>query len=183
MCLLESETSRSNESLELGWLSHEVLSNEGDFSDHSLPCLVLSLSTLHYFEHFFFGHGLHLLDGDLPLAGFFFSLLLYHVTQHLCSIDFISIKQVSWNSTFFLVLRSLDSRVLLFMRFDCLSHLGLLLVALLGMQLTLDSMKVLTLLGDLMGRPGLLLSLLLLSIEALSITLLEEIHVIVLRLR
>ena len=181
--LLESETSRPDESLEFGWLSHEVLSNEGDFSDHSLPCFVFPLSTLHYFEHFFFGHGLHFLDRNLPLAGFFFSLLLDHVTQHLCSIDFISIEQVSWNRTLLLVLGSLDSRVLLFVRFDCLSHLCLLLVALLGMEFTLDSMKVLTLLGDFVGRPGFLLSLLFFSIEALSITLPEEIHMIVLRLR
>ena len=181
--LLESQTSRSDESLKFGWFSHKVLSNEGDFSDHSFPRFILSLSTLHYFEHFFLGHGLNLLHGHLPLAGFFFSLLLDHVTQHLCSIDFISIEQVSWNCTLFLVLGSLDLSVLLFMRLDCLSHLRLLLVALFGMEFTLDSMKVLTLLGKLVGRSGLLLSLLLFGIEALSITLLEEFHVIILRLK
>ena len=66
------------------------------------------------------------------------------------------------------------------MGFDGPLHLHLLRVAVLSKDLALDSSKFLGFLGQQLVLPGLLLTLLLMMIQAETITLLEELDVLVL---
>jgi hypothetical protein len=70
---------RSDESLVLGRLSRESVSDERDLGDHSLPHFALSLTGAHDFEHLGLGDRLHLGNRNGVLAGLLLSLLFYRI--------------------------------------------------------------------------------------------------------
>ncbi len=179
---LESETRGANEALVLGRLTSERVRHECHLVDHTLPRLLLSLASAKYLEHLVFSKCSDLFDGDLPLASLFLTLLLDHIREDLGAVNFITVQQIGRNSTLFNLLGGVHSSLLLFMCLDILLHLDLLLVALLGVEFSLESVQALRLLGDDLDTPRLLLPLLLIVIEALSETLLMQLHVVVLGL-
>ena len=182
MCLLESETRGSDKPFELRSLSRETISNKGDFVDHSLPGLSLAFTCAEYLEHLFFGHGLDLLDGYLPLACLFLSFLFDHIAQHLGPINLISVEQIGGYSSIFDFLLVFNGGFFFFVGFDILFHLNLLLEPLLSVQFTLDAGELLGFLSNILDPSSLLLSHSLVMIETLTEALLMQLHVIILRL-
>jgi len=180
VCLLETETGRADESLVLRWLSDEVFGNESNLIDQALPSLILAFTGAHDLEHLIFAQGFDFSDRDGPLAGLLLSLLFDHVGQNLGPVHLISVKQIGRDCALFRVLGCAHLSILLFVSLDRLLHLGLLLVLLLGVKLSLDTVEHLGFLGGLVNRTGFLLTFLLSGVHAGTEALLKELHVIVL---
>mmetsp|Transcript_2136 Transcript_2136/g.1475 ORF Transcript_2136/g.1475 Transcript_2136/m.1475 type:complete len:200 (+) Transcript_2136:398-997(+) len=178
---LKTKTSRSNESLKFRGLTDEVWANKCYLIDHTLPDLLLSFTRFQYLKHFIFGHGFDFLNGYLPFASLLFSLLFDHITEYFGAIHFISVQQICGNGTFFLFLFTLSCCLFLLVGLNHFLHFNLLFVAFFSKQFTFDSVQLLCFLGHVFDFTGITFTAFLLRIEALTIALLKQFHVIVLR--
>lgn len=178
--ILEPETHRTNESLMFWRLSGEVLTNEANFVDSPFPAFSLAFSRADDLEHLCFSHRLDLLDGDSPLACLFLSLLFDHVGEYFGVPLLLSVHEIGGDCAFLDVLHSALG-VLLFVLFDSLLHLYLLLEPLLVEELGLDTLQGLCLLGDDLGLSGLFLPALLLRVQPFSESFLMQVNEIILR--
>ncbi len=178
--VLETQTHWADETFVFWWLSGEVLANEGDFVDSSLPALSLSLSWSDNFEHFSFGHGLDLLNGYWPFACLFFSLLLDHIGQNFGVLLLFSIHEIGGDGSFLYILDS-GLWVLLFVLLDSFFHLYFLFESFLVKDLGLQSSKGLGLFRYDLCLSCLFLTTFLISIESLTESLLVKLYILVLR--
>ena len=93
----------------------------------------------------------------------------------------VSLHEVGWHCILWPVVLHFLISVLLFMHIDGLLHQNLLLVALFGEQLALQSQSLLGILGPGVHFTGSLLPLPLLMIQTFTIPFLEKLYVLVLR--
>ncbi len=125
VCVLESQTHWTDETFVFWWFTGEVLTDEGDFVDSSLPTFSLSLTWSDDLEHFGFSHGLDLFNRYWPFACLFFTFLLDHVGEDFTIFLLFSIHQISRHGAFFYILNS-RLWVFLFMLLDSFFHLNFL---------------------------------------------------------
>ena len=170
----------ANESLVLGGFSCEFFSNKSCLGDHSLPLLLSSFPCFENFEHLVFADRPDLREGDIPLSSLLLPLLLDHVAQNLRTVDLLTIEQVGRHSPLSGGLLSLLLGGLLFVHFDGLLHLNLLGVSLLVVDLSLQTLQKTSFFGFLVRQTGLLLSLLLKVIIAITMTLSMKLNMFVL---
>ena len=145
--LLETKTHWADESLEFWWFTSEVLSNECDFVDSSLPTFSFSLTGSDDLEHFSLSHGLNFLNGYGPFAGLFFTFLLDHVGKDFGVLLLLSIHEIGRDGTFLNIFDSAFG-IFFFVLLDGFFHLNFLFESFLVEYFGFESSKSLCLFGD-----------------------------------
>mmetsp|Transcript_8486 Transcript_8486/g.28445 ORF Transcript_8486/g.28445 Transcript_8486/m.28445 type:complete len:220 (-) Transcript_8486:132-791(-) len=176
-----TQTHGSDKPLKFWRLPGEVLPHECHLGDHSLPCLLLPLSTLHNLEHFFLSNGPHRRQRHRPLPCLLFPLLLYSVAKDFSTRDTLPVQQIGRNSTrrnYILVLVLIFALLVHSNRF---AHNSLLLVAFLVVQLGLETEGFLFIFSQLMGSSRFLLALAFKVIQPKTMALPVKLYVISLR--
>lgn len=180
VCLLESETHRSDKSFMLWRFSSEVLSDKADLIDSSFPAFFLSFSWADHIEHLSFSHRFYFFNRDRPLTSFFFSFLFDHIGQYLWILLLFPIHKISRDGSLLDLVISAFS-IFLFVLFDGFFHLYFLFKPFFIEQFSFNTFEGLCFFGDNFWFSSLFLSSLLFCIKSFSVPLLMEIHVIILR--
>lgn len=181
--LLVTQTHGSDKALVFGVSSGEVGSNKCRLSNDSLPRpLVRLLARLDDLEHLLLADTSHLGQRHAKLGGLLRTLVLDGAAEGLCRGRVRSVEQVRGQRLGRLLLvRGLD--VALLVGLDGLLHLDLLIVALLLVQLGLQTAEVLGVLRSLVAFTGNALSGSLFVVETAAMQLAPSLHILVLRLQ
>mmetsp|Transcript_21495 Transcript_21495/g.52942 ORF Transcript_21495/g.52942 Transcript_21495/m.52942 type:complete len:203 (-) Transcript_21495:16-624(-) len=181
MRLLEPHPHRPNEPLELWRLPREIVPHERRLRHHPLPLALLPLPRLHHPKHLILRNRLHPRQRHIPLPRLLLPLLLHRIAQHLRPRLHLPIQQIRRHRPLLrvLLLRRAALRVPLGVLADGLLQSGLLLEALLVVDLALDA-RELGHGGAPAARAGLEFALLLIVVQALAVALLRELDVVAL---
>lgn len=179
--LVVTETHGTNETLELGWLSCEALSDKGGFGDHTLPPFLLALSGLDDLEGFVFGDTSHLGQGNRVAGGLVLSPLLDGGREGLCVLLTFTVEQVCGESLVGIGGCGSLLDISFLVRLERLFHLNLFVATLLVEHLGLETRDLLGHSRSLVHLTGGTLPLSLLMIESSTISANVLFDVIVLR--
>lgn len=171
--LLVPQTHRPNKPLVLDRPTSEVVPNKSRFGNHPLPRLLRSfLSRIDNLEHLLLTDTLDLRQRHSKLSRLLIPLILDGAGQGLGVGGLGPIKQILGQRSLGWLIGSGRLDVLLFLLLDALTHLDLLLMALLLVQLGPQAAQVLRILGLLVRFTGLALADTLIVIEPLTVLLL-----------